>query len=555
MSPAPPFPDAAVAAIRPLLPASGDALFVTRWNLALADALRAASPGLRWEVLTKEDAKGRGGRWLAGRLRERSRSVVVLEDHAPEGLRRRDLYRLLLLAARTRVRVLVLGAGAGADSPGGVTPVRPLRDGIALAGSLALDAAAALAAVAEGLRLAAALRPRPRRPIPAAGSFAYLRTDYWFGTRAGGSVSHSLGFLAGARALGASPEVVGSEPLPLPEGIPQTTVAFPGRPRILEEGAMLLYNRRFAAAAVRRLRPRPPDVIVHRHSVFSVAGLLVARALDRPLVLEVNGLEVWIRRNWSRLHLAGLAERLERRVFAGADRITVVSEVLRRQLVERGVDPARIVVNPNGVDADRFDPGDRGGEVRERFGFAPDDVVVGFSGTFTRWHGAYFLAEQIGPLAAENPKLKFLLLGDGDLRSAAKERVRADGAAGACVFPGLVPYGRVPEHLAACDILVSPHLPLEDGSPFFFSPVKLYEYMAAGRAVVAAALGQIGEVLREGETGLLHPAGDAGAFRRAIRTAAADPDLRRRLGEAARAEAAGSYTWRDNAARVLAADG
>jgi glycosyltransferase involved in cell wall biosynthesis len=123
------------------------------------------------------------------------------------------------------------------------------------------------------------------------------------------------------------------------------------------------------------------------------------------------------------------------------------------------------------------------------------------------------------------------------------------------VFPGLVPYGRVPEHLAACDILVSPHLPLEDGSPFFFSPVKLYEYMAAGRAVVAAALGQIGEVLREGETGLLHPAGDAGAFRRAIRTAAADPDLRRRLGEAARAEAAGSYTWRDNAARVLAADG
>jgi glycosyltransferase involved in cell wall biosynthesis len=116
----------------------------------------------------------------------------------------------------------------------------------------------------------------------------------------------------------------------------------------------------------------------------------------------------------------------------------------------------------------------------------------------------------------------------------------------------MVSPGDIPRHLAACDVLVSPHLPLEDGSPFFFSPVKLFEYMAAGRAVVASRLGQIGEVLEDGVTGILHEAGDADRFREAVLGLAADPLLRARLGQAARSRAETDYTWIANAGRALA---
>jgi glycosyltransferase involved in cell wall biosynthesis len=531
-----------------ILPDRGDALLITRQNLALADALRQVKPALTWTVFSKSDMTGRGARWLLGRLRARRWTMVVLEDGAAEAERRLDLYRAMLLAARARSRVLVSG------EPPVVRWVSWARDALPLTGSLVLETFATLRALAQAAWLLATVRPRAPRPIPSGSTLAYLRTDFWFGVRAGGSVSHIGGFLRGARTLGYEATVVTSDPLAnLPEATREIVIAPPARPRLVEEAALIGFNRAFAAGAVSALRAHPPDILVHRHSVFSLAGVIVARALDRPLVLEVNSSEVWVRRAWSRLQLEGLAAGLERRAFAAADRITVVSAVLARQLAEMGVAPDKIVVNPNGVAIERFDPSARGENVRGRLAIPSNAIVVGFLGTFTRWHGVLFLAEQVRAMLDADPRLVFLFIGDGDLRGAVEARIESAGAGARCRFTGLVAPDEIPTHLAACDILVSPHLPFEDGTEFFGSPTKLFEYMAAGRSVAASRLGQIGEIVRDGESGLLFAPGDATALRSTVLRLAADPALRDRLGRAARGVVEREYTWTDNARRALGA--
>ena len=110
---------------------------------------------------------------------------------------------------------------------------------------------------------------------------------------------------------------------------------------------------------------------------------------------------------------------------------------------------------------------------------------------------------------------------------------------------------RMASHLAACDVLISPHLPFEDGTPFFGSPTKLFEYMAMGRATVASNLGQIGDVLVHGESGLLHEPGSAAEFNACMDRVITDPELRRNLGLGARRRVIESYTWERNADRVI----
>jgi glycosyltransferase involved in cell wall biosynthesis len=119
------------------------------------------------------------------------------------------------------------------------------------------------------------------------------------------------------------------------------------------------------------------------------------------------------------------------------------------------------------------------------------------------------------------------------------------------IFTGAVAHERVAKLLDACDILVAPHVPLADGSEFFGSPTKIFEYMAMGKGIVASRLGQIGEVLVDGETALLVEPGDVGELAGAILKLVQSEDLRNRLGARAREVAEKEHTWTRNAQRVL----
>ena len=217
------------------------------------------------------------------------------------------------------------------------------------------------------------------------------------------------------------------------------------------------------------------------------------------------------------------------------------------------MDPARILTNPNGVDPARYRPDIDGSAVRARYGW-DCHLVVGFIGTFGPWHGAEVLARAFAALAVDpdlRRRLRLLMIGDGATLPAVRQMVEDSGAAGTVVFTGLVAQERGPEYLAACDILVAPHVRNPDGTPFFGSPTKLFEYMAMGRPIVASDLDQIGEVLEHGKTGWLVEPGVVEALAAGIRTVAQDPDLRARLGAAARACAVERHTWRAHTKRTI----
>ena len=202
-----------------------------------------------------------------------------------------------------------------------------------------------------------------------------------------------------------------------------------------------------------------------------------------------------------------------------------VEQAMRDELLGRGIDAAKILVNPNGVDPDRTRPGRRWQPRCARASASRTRLVIGFIGTFGRWHGAEVLAEAFGRLlvGAAGPARPAASAADRRRRHDARGRasnLRAHGIGDArASSPGLVPQEEGPAYLAACDILASPHVPNPDGTPFFGSPTKLFEYMAMGRAIVASDLEQIGEVLEHDRTRWLVPPGDADALADGIRTA------------------------------------
>jgi glycosyltransferase involved in cell wall biosynthesis len=375
----------------------------------------------------------------------------------------------------------------------------------------------------------------------------YLRSQLWLGLSGGGSVAHTAGVIGGLRQLGAEVLAVASDRL---VGVDAATcvvspeVWFDGSARELED---LTYNVPFVLAAWRAARAFRANAIYQRHTAFNVSGAVLSRLLRIPLVLEYNSSEVWKGRYWGGLHLERAALRVERINLRAADRVVVVSRVLQYELVSSDVPAERIVVNPNGVDPSVFRPDLDVDAIRARYGLE-SDVVVGFSGTFGAWHGIPTLAAAIPLVLAARPKVRWLVIGDGPLRSTLDAAVRGDERV---IRPGMLRHAEMPTHLAACDILVSPHGRQADGGEFFGSPTKLYEYMATGRPIVASRIGQIAEVLEDEVSALLVPPDDAAALADAIVRLVDDACFRARLGRGARQAAEQRHTWRQNAARVL----
>jgi glycosyltransferase involved in cell wall biosynthesis len=271
------------------------------------------------------------------------------------------------------------------------------------------------------------------------------------------------------------------------------------------------------------------------------------------LILEYNGSEEWMAHHWDPNPLHDWIRLCEEVTLRSAARIVVVSSVLRDDLINRGIQPDRIRVNPNAVDADYFYPG-RGCEAaRRELGIRPDEVLVGFVGSFSLWHGIEVLQRAIARLLSSSQpcRFRFLLMGDGLLQAEMRSALAAYENTGEVIFTGSIPREKVADYLDASDILVSPHIPMPDGSKFFGSPTKLFEYMAMGKGIVASRLDQLAEVLDHNQTALLVTPGDAGELADAIQQLALNPEKRAALGAAARRAAVERHGWTTNVANAL----
>lgn len=399
-----------------------------------------------------------------------------------------------------------------------------------------------------------------RTPPRLDGSAApvYLRTDLIFGLRSGGSVGHIAGVLNHLDDFAGSPVFLTTDRIPTVRNDIETHVILPdGRFADFRELPGIRFSEVFARDAERILESRRTAFIYQRYSLNNYSGVKLSRRRGVPFVLEYNGSEIWINRNWGKpLRYEALAERIETLNLAAADLVVVVSTPMRDELVARGIDPGKILVNPNGVDPDRYSPSVDGSGMRKKYGL-DGKIVVGFIGTFGKWHGAEALAEAFGRLTREFPSyregVRLLMIGDGVMMPEVRHRIERNGAEDLCVLTGMVAQEEGPAHLAACDLLVSPHVPNPDGTPFFGSPTKLFEYMAMGKGIVASDLDQIGEVLLHERTAWLVPPGDPDALAAGLKRLIDDREFRDRLGRAARREAVEKYTWKAHTGRIVGA--
>jgi len=379
----------------------------------------------------------------------------------------------------------------------------------------------------------------------------YLRSTPGPGTQAGGAASHIKGVIEGLLELGAKVELVSNDVLIGldPARLPITTIdpESLGTTRAVFD---INNNAVFTNRAVHLVEQSQPDFIYQRYARFSWAGVAASLRSRRPLFLEYNGSEVWVGMHWDRVSKLDLLARYERLNLAAASRIFVVSEVERNNLLGDGFAPEKIVVNPNGVDTDVFRPAIGGERVRADLALRKEEQLVGFVGSFGPWHGVLVLAEAIKLIPAEMP-IRFLLVGAGALQDQMKRLLKDETETGRVIFTGAVGHAEVPALLDACDVLVSPHIPLAAGADFFGSPTKLFEYMAMGKGIVASRLGQIGEVLTDEKTALLVEPGNANELSAAIMRLAESRELREALGEAARQTAVERHTWKRNAQKIM----
>ena len=398
------------------------------------------------------------------------------------------------------------------------------------------------------------------RKLDQRGAPVYLRTDLWFGLRSGGSVAHIAGVVNCLEdAFGSKPPVVvTTDALPLIHPhIELHEVRAGSRYRDFPELSEFAATAEIERAAMSIFARRRVSFLFQRYSLNNFAGVALSKALRVPLVLEYNGSEVWMRRHWQRpLRHERLSLRVEDLSLKKADLVVVVSAAMRAEVVARGVNPGSVLVNPNGVDTDSYSPDVDGSAVRGHYGLS-GRIVIGFIGTFGPWHGAEVLATAYARLLETRPDLRdalrLLLIGDGIKLAETKRRLEDAGVLGSVAFAGRTNQVDGPKHLAACDVLVSPHVPNPDGTPFFGSPTKLFEYMAMGKAIVASDLDQIGDVIVHDETGWLVAPGDASALAAGLATVVDDAVLRARLGRAARERAVVAHTWRAHTERIAAA--
>lgn len=317
-------------------------------------------------------------------------------------------------------------------------------------------------------------------------------------------------------------------------------------PDLLRELAEVAYNLVGTYKLQRAARRFKPDFIYERYALFNVSGVLVARWHGVPLVLEVNSPLALEQRQLGQQRLSALASRLERWICNHATVVIAVSTPLREMLVAAGVEPERIVVMSNGVDPSQFQP-DRqaAARVRARLGLS-DARVIGFAGWMRDWHGIAELVSAMPHWPAALHDVRLLLIGDGPAREAIEAATREANVQQRVHITGALSHAEVVEHLAAIDLAVQP------AATPYASPMKIFEYLAMGKPVIAVDQANTREILVEGYNALFFPPGDMEAMAEVLSRALEDPLLLRAMSRSARDSILQrGFLWERNAQRVV----
>ncbi len=313
-------------------------------------------------------------------------------------------------------------------------------------------------------------------------------------------------------------------------------------PGALYELLELGYNLKAFGRLRAAVRAYQPDVIYERFSLFLFAGMWVRRLTGIPLLLEVNSPLFEERAQNDGLRLHALGRWAQQALWRRADHVLPVTGVLARTVAAYGVPAARISVIPNGINPERFGAVPERAAAKAALG-VPQRLVLGFTGFIRGWNAVHRLIDFVA--AHQALDLHVLVVGDGPARPSLEAHARALGVGDRLTISGIVERDDVARHVAAFDVAVLPGL-----TPYS-SPLKLFEYLQLGRAIVAPDMENIREILTDGVDATLFPPEIEGALEAALLQLCEDEALRERLGMAARRTISEkSLTWHSNARRV-----
>lgn len=315
-------------------------------------------------------------------------------------------------------------------------------------------------------------------------------------------------------------------------------------PKLIYELLELAYSVPAYLRLARLAREHRPDVLYERYNLFLLAGIWLRRKYDLPMLLEVNSPLAPERAKYGGLALNRFAHWLEDHVWRHADVVLPVTRVLAGYVERAGVPSSRIEVIPNGINQAHFAVAPGTEEAKNALGLQ-HEIVLGFTGFVRDWHGLDRVVDWMAKQHKDEP-LHLLVVGDGPARAPLEAQARALGISERVTFTGLVPRERIPEMVAAFDIALQPAV------THYASPLKLFEYLALGKAVVAPNEPNLMEILSEGENALLFDNTVVGAFESVLDRLVGDSALREKLGHGARQTiVAKRLTWTENASRVL----
>ncbi len=282
------------------------------------------------------------------------------------------------------------------------------------------------------------------------------------------------------------------------------TVSIAPAPPVINEWREIRALARRVEALAQQWKPD----LLHAHSpvLDGLAALRVGKKLGIPVIYEIRAF-------WEDASVGNgtgregslryrLTKGLETHAVKSADAVAVICEGLRGDLIERGIDPAKITVSPNGVDLDLFgDPPPRDDALADTLGIAAADAVIGYIGSFYDYEGIDDLIAAMPALVAVQPAARLLLVGGGPMEAALKAQAAASPASAQIHFVGRVPHDQVERYYSLIDILAYPRkqMRLTD----LVTPLKPLEAMAQGKLVAASDVGGHRELIEDGETGTL----------------------------------------------------
>jgi len=300
------------------------------------------------------------------------------------------------------------------------------------------------------------------------------------------------------------------------------------------------------------------DILYTRNISFGLLGLLVKKLTKSKLVFELNGLVSEHRKFEKKLYSKiGILRNLQIAIWdyieiltaKKSDAVIAVTQRIKEILIKRGVDENKIIVIPNGADVNLFRPISdviAVNKLRNKYSINENTCVVIFVGNLAYWQGVEYLIQSAPLVLKAVPDTMFFIVGEGELKNELISLAKKVGVLDKCIFTGNIPYEKVPLYMNMADVCVVPKKVLGFG----YSPLKLYEYMACGKPVIATDTAGF-EIVRQYNTGILVNPENPEEFSNAIIKLLQNKKLREQMGANGRELVVREYSWESTAKKTI----